>query len=113
MNNPRKNPKFRSEEKNLFTEAVGQWDILRNIYPKYPGIEVEVAQLMKRRDEQSKEESKARAIEEIDRSLDAGDFERARDLSRNALAEYPQDHELTGFERLARQGVGRRSEARG
>ena len=50
------------EEKNLFTEAVGQWDILRNIYPKYPGIEVEVAQLMKRREQQSKEESKARRL---------------------------------------------------
>ena len=100
------------EEKNLFTEAVGQWDILRNIYPKYPGIDVEVAQLMKRRDQQSKEESKARAIEEIDRALDAGDFGRARDLSVNALAEYPQDHELTGLERLARQGLERSSEAR-
>ncbi len=100
------------EEKNLFTEAVGQWDILRNIYPKYPGIEVEVAQLMKRRDQQSREESRARVIEEIDRSLDAGDFPRARDLSVNALAEYPQDHELTGLERLARQGLERSSEAR-
>jgi serine/threonine-protein kinase len=100
------------EEKNLFTEAVGQWDILRNIYPKYPGIEVEVAQLMKRRDQQSKEESKARLIEEIDRALDGGDFARARDLSAKALAEYPQDHELTGLERLARQGLERSSEAR-
>ena len=100
------------EEKNLFTEAVGQWDILRNIYPKYPGIEVEVAQLMKRRDQQSREESKARRIEEIDRSLDAGDFPRALELSTSALTEYPQDHELTSLERLARQGVERSSEAR-
>ena len=100
------------EEKNLFTEAVGQWDILRNIYPKYPGIEVEVAQLMKRRGQQSKEESKARAIEEIDRALDAGDFPRACDLSVKALAEYPQDRELTGLDRLAKQGLERSSEAR-
>jgi serine/threonine-protein kinase len=100
------------EEKNLFTEAVGQWDILRNIYPKYPGIEVEVAQLMKRREQQSKEESKARAIEEIDRALDASDFTRACDLSVKALSEYPQDRELTGLERLAKQGLGRSSEAR-
>ena len=99
------------EEKKLFTEAVGQWDILRNIYPKYPGIEVEVAQLIKRRDQQSKEESKARLIEEIDRSLDAGDFTRARDLSVSALAEYPQDPELASLERLAKQGLERSSEA--
>jgi tetratricopeptide (TPR) repeat protein len=100
------------EEKNLFTEAVGQWDILRNIYPKYPGIEVEVAQLMKRRDQQAKEESKARSIEEIDRALDGGDFARGRDLSARALAEYPGDRELSGLERLARQGLERSSEAR-
>ena len=100
------------EEKNLYTEAVGQWDILRNIYPKYPGIEVEVGQLMKRRDQQAKEESKARVIEEIDRALDSGDFVRGRELSVNALTDYPQDHELTGLERLSRQGLERSSEAR-
>ncbi|HEV8039911.1 MAG TPA: protein kinase [Bryobacteraceae bacterium] len=100
------------EEKNLFTEAVGQWDILRNIYPKYPGIEVEVGQLMKRRDQQAKEESKARLIEEIDRALDSVDYARGLELSVNALAEYPGDRELTGLERLARQGMERSSEAR-
>ena len=100
------------EEKNLFTEAVGQWDILRNIYPRYPGIDVEVAQLMKRRDHQMKEESKARRVEEIDRALDAGDFTRARDLAAAALAEFPQDQELVSLDRLARQGVERSSEAR-
>jgi len=100
------------EEKNLFTEAVSQWDILRNIYPKYPGMEVEVAQLMKRRDQQSKEEAKAKAIEEIDRALEASDFTRACDLSAKALSEYPQDRELTGLNRLAKQGLEKSSEAR-
>jgi len=100
------------EEKSLFTEAIGQWDILLNIYPKYPGIEVEVSQLVKRRDQQVKDEAKARLIEQIDQSLDAGDFTRARDLAAGALGEHPQDHELTGLERLARQGLERSSEAR-
>lgn len=100
------------EEKNLFPEAIGQWDILRNIYPNYPGIEVEVGQLMKRRDQQLKEESKARTIEEIDRSLDSGDFGRASELAANALTEYPEDPELASLERLARQGLERSSEAR-
>ena len=100
------------EEKSLFTEAIGQWDILRNIYPKYPGIEVEVTHLIKRRDDQVKDEAKTRLIEQIDRSLDASDFTRARDLAARALAEDPQDHELAGLERLARQGLERSSEAR-
>jgi serine/threonine-protein kinase len=100
------------EEKSLFTEAIGQWDILRNIYPKYPGIEVEVSQLIERRDDQVKEEARSRLIEQIDRSLDGGDFARARELAAGALAESPQDHELAGLERLARQGLERSLEAR-
>jgi serine/threonine protein kinase len=99
------------EEKNLFTEAIGQWDILRNIYSVYPGIEIEVDQLKKRRDQQVKEESKARLIDQIDRSLDSGDFARARDQAASALTEYPQDQELVALERLARQGLERSSEA--
>jgi serine/threonine-protein kinase len=100
------------EEKSLFTEAIGQWDILLNIYPKYPGIEVETSQLVKRRAEQVKEEAKARLIEQIDQSLESGDFKRACDLATGALAEHPQDHEVTGLERLARQGLERSLEAR-
>jgi serine/threonine-protein kinase len=100
------------EEKSLFTEAIGQWDILRNINPKYPGIEVEVSQLIKRRDDQVKEEARTRLIQQIERSLSAGDFTRARDIAAGALAEHPQDHELTGLERLARQGLERSLEAR-
>ncbi len=37
---------------------------------------------------------------------------RARELSTNALKEYPQDHELSSLERLARQGVEKSSEAK-
>ncbi len=99
------------EEKGLFAEALGQWDILRNIYPRYPGIDIEVAQLQKRRDEQARDEAKARIIEQIDRSLDSGDFVRACDLAAAALAEYPEDQEVIGLERLARQGMERSSEA--
>ena len=99
------------EEKSLFTEAIGQWDILRNIYPRYPGIELELGQLVKRRNEQAREESKARLIEQVDISLGSGEYARARDLAVAGLAEYPQDHELVGLERLARQGLQRSSEA--
>lgn len=100
------------EEESLFTDAIGQWDILRSIYPRYPGIEVEVSQLVKRRDHQVRDEAKTRVIEQIDRTLDTGDFARARDMAANALIEYPQDHELTGLAQLARQGLERSSEAR-
>jgi eukaryotic-like serine/threonine-protein kinase len=99
------------EEKNLFTEALGQWDTLRKIYPRYPGIDVEVDQLMKRRDRQAKEESKARLVDQVARLLDQGDFSRALDLVASARVEEPQDPELAGLERLARQGLDRSTEA--
>lgn len=99
------------EEKNLFTEAIGQWDTLRKIYPRYPGIEVELGQLMKRRDQQAKEESKARLIDQIDRLIDQGDYSRALERIAGARVEEPQDPELAGLERLALQGQNRNAEA--
>src|ERR1700733_6101406 len=99
------------EEKNLFTEAIGQWDTLQKIYPRYPGIEVEVGQLMQRRDQQAKEESKARLIDQLARLIDQGDFLRALDRVVSARAEEPQDPELAGLERLARQGLERSTQA--
>ena len=51
-------------------------------------------------------------MEQIDRSLEASDYARARDLAAGALAEQPQDPELAGLERLARQGLERSVEAR-
>ena len=99
------------EEKNLFTEAIGQWDTLRKIYPRYPGIEVELAHLMKRRDQAAKDESKARIIDQIDRLLDQGDYSRALERIANARMEEPQDPELTGLERLAQEGLNRSTEA--
>jgi eukaryotic-like serine/threonine-protein kinase len=99
------------EEKNLFTEAISHWDTLRKIYPRFPGIEVEVAQLMKRRDQQAKDESKSRLIDQIARLLDQGDFLRALDRVSSARAEDTLDPELAGLERLARQGLERGTQA--
>jgi serine/threonine protein kinase len=100
------------EDRNQFAEAVGQWDILRNIYPRYPGIDLEIAQLSKRREAQAKDESKAKLVETIDRALDSGDFARALDLARSAVAENPQDQEFAGIERRAREGSERTFQAR-
>jgi serine/threonine-protein kinase len=100
------------EERNQFAEALGQWDILHNLYPRYPGIDVEIAQLTKRREAQAKDESKARLVETIDRALDSSDYARARDLAAGALEENPQDAEFAGLERRAREGLERSSQAR-
>jgi eukaryotic-like serine/threonine-protein kinase len=100
------------EERSQFLEAMGQWDILRNIHPQYPGIEIEVEQLVHRREQQAREDERASKIEEIDHALDTGAHERAHQLALNALQEFPSDPEITGLERLAREGLERSEEVR-
>jgi serine/threonine-protein kinase len=100
------------EDRGLYADAMGQWDILRNIYGQYPGLDFEVQRLKRRREVQVREEAKTRWVEQIDHHLEVGDCARALEVTRNALAEFPDDRELTGLERLARQGIERSAEAR-
>ncbi len=99
------------EQRNQFGEALGQWDILRNIYRKYPGLDVEVERLTRRRDEQAREETKARWVRQIDQQLEGGDYEKAQALLREALAEFPSDRELASLEKLIAQGTEKRATA--
>jgi eukaryotic-like serine/threonine-protein kinase len=100
------------EERGQFNEALSQFDILCNIYAQYPGIEFETERLRRRRDSQIREESKARWVEEIDRHIALGDHARARDLVRTALAEFPEDKELAGLDRLTEGALQRTAEAK-
>jgi len=99
------------EQRNQFGEAIGQWDILRNIYRKYPGLDVEVERLTRRRDEQTREETKSRWVRQIDQHLETGDYDKAQSLLREALAEFPADRELTSLEKLIAQGTEKRAAA--
>jgi serine/threonine protein kinase len=99
------------EESGQFNEALSQFDILRNIYSQYPGIEFETERLKRRRDSQIREESKGRWVEQIDRQIAVGDYGRARELARTALAEFPEDRELVELERLAEGALERTAEA--
>ena len=60
------------EERGQFNEALGQWEILQTIHKQYPGLDFEIDRVMKRRDQQSRTEAKARWVEQIDRHLEAG-----------------------------------------
>lgn len=99
------------EERSQFSEALSQFDILRNIYAQYPGLAFETERLKKRRDDQVREESKGHWVEEIDRQVASGDYTRARDLARTALAEFPDDRELAGLQKLAEANLERAAEA--
>jgi serine/threonine protein kinase len=99
------------EDRGQFGDALSQWDILRNIHAQYPGIGFEVERLTRRRDEQLREETKARWVAQIDQMRAAGDYTRARELVRAALAEFPQDRELGGLDKLTQQDLERAKEA--
>jgi tetratricopeptide (TPR) repeat protein len=67
--------------------------------------------LEKKRDQQTVAESKTRLVEQINTCLHAGDYSHALDLLRGAAAEFPNDTELSGLEKLAHDGVKRTAEA--
>jgi serine/threonine protein kinase len=99
------------EEQAAFGDALNDWEILRTIYSQYPGLTFEVERLQKRRDQQVRIESKARLVEQIDTCLHSSDYARALDFLQKAAAEFPNDAELTELEKLAQDGVKRKTEA--
>ena len=99
------------EERSQFSEALGQWEILKTIHGKYPGLDFETERLVKRREQQARLEAKARWVETIDGNLDASEFEKAREAVQRALQEFPEDGELLALQKHAGQGMERQSEA--
>jgi serine/threonine-protein kinase len=100
------------EERGQLTEAINQWDILRNIHPQYPGIAFELEQCKKKRDRQTREEEHARLVEEIDGLMEGRAFAKAIEYANSALQEFPNDPELSGLRTLAEQGLERSKESR-
>ena len=99
------------EDSGQLAEAIGQWEILRTIHGRYPGLNLEVERLIKRREQQAVKERKARLAEEIDRYLGSGDYSKAMELVRDALLQYPNEGEFASLEQLARKGQEEAAEA--
>jgi eukaryotic-like serine/threonine-protein kinase len=99
------------EEQAAFGDALNDWEILRTIYRQYPGLKFEVERLQKRRDQQSRIETRTQLIEQVDSSLHASDYGRVFELLQNASTEFPNDEELQELEKHAKQGVERSAES--
>src|SRR5258708_5029348 len=99
------------EELGQFNEALGQWEILQTIHKQYPGLDFEIDRVMKRRDQQSRTDAKARWVEQIDRHLETGDYDRAIELLHSAGTEFPGDPDMAALEELAKQNQTRAAEA--
>ncbi|HMD71104.1 MAG TPA: protein kinase [Bryobacteraceae bacterium] len=99
------------EENGQFNDSLGQWEILRTIHHRHPGLQLEIDRVIKRREQQARMESKARWAREIDACMEAGGYRRALDACRRALEESPGDGELQALAELARQGAEHCEEA--
>jgi serine/threonine protein kinase len=99
------------EERGQFNEALDQWKILRTIHTRYPGLDFEIERLVKRRDQQARTDAKTDWVQQIDRHVESGDYERAIECARSALADFPGDAELTELLNLATRAAERSGEA--
>jgi tetratricopeptide (TPR) repeat protein len=90
---------------------VNDWEILRTIYSPYPGLKFEIERLQKRREQQSRTETKTGLIEQIDAYLHSSDYSRALDSLEKAAVEFPNDAELAELGKLALEGVERATKA--
>jgi len=99
------------EEQAAFGDALNDWEILRTIYSQYPGLKFEVERLQKRRDQQTRIETRTRLIEQIDACLHSSNYGTAFELLKSGASEFPNDEELLELEKRAQQGVERKAEA--
>jgi len=99
------------EEQGQIGESLAQWEILRSIYDRYPGLEFEFQRLRKRRDHQAQSEARARVLEQIEQALDANQHARALELLETAKQQFPGDADLAHAEHAARESARRVAEA--
>lgn len=99
------------EEQGAFGDALNDWEILRTIYNQYPGLKFEIERLQKRREQQARIEAKTSLVEQVDACLHSSDYARALDVLEKGKLEFPNDAELGELEKLANEGVQRKTEA--
>ena len=99
------------EERGQFADAVSQMDVLRNIYPAFPGLDSEMQRLTHRKEEQAQGEAKSRWLEQIDSHLNSAEYGKALGVIPEALVAFPEDNDLAQRKVLAEQGVARTAEA--
>jgi hypothetical protein len=100
------------EERGQYSDALSQWDMLRNIHPQYPGLAFDLEQCKKERDRQVRDEERSRTIRDIERLMESRLFAKAIDAASAALKEFPADEELAGLQKLAEQSLERIRESR-
>ncbi len=99
------------EERGQYLEALDQWQILKSIHERQPGLAFEIQRLIKRRDQQALQSAKARWVEQTDKYLEGGDYDRAMKTVQSALVEFPNESELLELDKLVRKSQERATQA--
>jgi serine/threonine-protein kinase len=99
------------EERGQFVEALDQWQILKSIHERQPGLAFEIERIIQRRDQQALHNSKARWVEQTDKYLEGGDYDRAMKTIQHALLEFPNEAELVELEKLVQRHQDRAAQA--
>jgi tetratricopeptide (TPR) repeat protein len=101
------------EQSQRFREALEQWQLVASIHAEHPGLAGNLERLEQRAQEnRMQKEAQSRWVSQAKRCLQAGDYEQALELVRNALVECPDDAELRDLELEAGQGLQRAGSVR-
>jgi len=82
------------EKRELYGEALVQWETLQTIYPNFPGLNFEIENVRLRRQLGERMARKSHWITEINRAIEECDFEDGQRLLSPALEEFPGDNEF-------------------
>ncbi len=101
------------EQSLRFREALEQWQLVESIHPQLPGLQENIQRVGQRiQESRVQKEAHARWLAQSKRCLQAGDYEQALELVRNALVECPDDAELRQLELEAGEGLQRADSVR-
>jgi len=91
------------EARELYGEALVQWETLQIIYPLFPGLSFEIENVRLRRQLGERMARKNHWITEINQALEGGDFEEGLRLLSPAAEEFPDDGEFAEIKVYIRQ----------
>ena len=91
------------EARELYGEALVQWETLQIIYPMFPGLSFEIENVRLRRQLGERMARKNHWITEINQALEGGDFEEGLRLLSPATEEFPDDGEFAEIKVYIRQ----------
>lgn len=86
------------ESRELYGEALVQWDTLQTIYPAFPGLHFEMENLRLRRQLAERAAMKDSRIAAINQAVELGEFEEAFRLLSPAREDCPDDREFAEIE---------------